>query len=581
MFSSSDNESDEVSLFSQAKTVSVGSPTHPIHRSQQSKKHSSSQSCAPDGQLDSLDVFMSTLQRESHPNSKPLTLDTFEGSEDEQINAATQVLDSDNEEKSSFCGILSPVLSPVKFDIQTLPQVERHVFNDSSLKVVNSEAVSSQLNRFNASVRNGSLLPSPSFHHLSPPAPKALADFISDCFSSPTPIQAVSFPYTFSSRDIVAIAQTGSGKTVAYAFPLITHVLAQPGSSRAGRGPVGIVIVPTRELAIQVSQVVDRFGKTVGVFSCCVVGGVSKYEQFKQIRDSGAGIIVCTPGRLIDMLRMRACQMTRCSFVVIDEADRMLDMGFGPQVRTLLSQIRPDSQRALFSATFPGSVRQFGYDILDDPVTISMSGSSSIWFEKDTHTMVNDNVKERYFSFPDDNSRREWMVERLPALIQDGLVIIFCTTRGDAAFLANVIREKEFPAICTHGETEQSDRELSLSMFRAGEVPILVTTDMSARGLDIDEVRNVVNYGCAKSWEWHVHRVGRTGRASQIGNAYTLMVRSSSSDISFAREAVALLSREKRNVPSALALTASVAREENRTDRRHGKTRRNWLRKKT
>lgn len=512
---------------------------------------------------------MSNLQSEERLCSrgvKAALLDSFVCSDDEQIYPVAQNISPNEEGKPSLHPPSSPRLSLANFNSQSLPQVKR-LHLQASHDATNRESVSSQLKFLRASVCNGVLPPTASFHYMSPPAPKALADLISGRFSHPTPIQAVSFPYSFTSRDIVAIAQTGSGKTVAYAFPLITHVAAQLGSSRGGRGPVGLVMVPTRELATQVSEVINELGQSVGVYSCCVIGGVSKYEQFKQIRDSGAGILVCTPGRLIDMLRMRACQMSRCSFVVMDEADRMLDLGFGPQVRTLLSQIRPDTQRALFSATFPGSLRSLVYDILHEPVTISLSGSSIVSPGESTHTMVNESVKEYYYSFADDIGRREWMLELLPTLVKDGLVIVFCNTRGDAALTANVIRRAGIPAICTHGETEQSDREMLLGMFRAGEVPILVTTDLSARGLDIDDVRSVVNYGCAKSWDWHVHRVGRTGRASQTGNAYTLMNRSSSSDVLFAREAVALLGKERRNIPSALALTAELDLTERKGDR--------------
>lgn len=511
---------------------------------------------------------MSTLHSNRHPcghGTKPVVLDALVGSDDEQSHFKESNTSSKMDEKPSRYRPSSPKLLPVSFDAQPLPHVKR-LYLHASYNVVNRESVSSQLKLLNASVSNGYLPPATTFHQMSPPAPKALADFVSNQFSEPSPIQAVSFPYIFMCRDIIAIAQTGSGKTIAYAFPLIAHVAAQSGSSRAGRGPVGLVMVPTRELATQVSQVINRLGEGIGVYSCCVIGGVSKYEQFKQIRDSGAGILVCTPGRLIDMLYMRACQMLRCSFVVVDEADRMLDMGFGAQVRTLLSQIRPDTQRALFSATFPESVRSLVYDILSEPVTISMSGSSIISPGENTHTMVSNNVKEYYFSFSDDNFRCKWMLEQLPRLVKNGLVIVFCSTRGDAALTANIIRKTGIPAVCTHGETEQSDREMLLRMFRAGEVPILVTTDMSARGLDIDDVHSVVNYGCAKSWDWHVHRVGRTGRASQTGNAYTLMDRSSPSDASFAREAVALLNKERRNVPPALTLTANFAKSEYKTD---------------
>lgn len=577
MFSPSDSDSDTgptVSRFvpssSKLPQGSDASPSKVLHPSKTSPVKQS-----PADQPDSLDAFMNTLRSSDNtPRQciKSFATNLHKSSDDEHISEFVPAISSPEPEGHSPEKSSSLSLPPIDFKANPPLPVKRLTLNMEAQAASNAESGASHVKSLCASVRNGSLFPVTSFQMLSPPTPVALTDALSNMFPSPTPIQAISFPYMFSSRDVVGIAHTGSGKTIAYTLPLITHVSVQSGSSRSGRGPAGLIMAPTRELALQISQVVDRLGDFVEVSSCCVVGGVPKFEQYKQIRDGGAGIIVCTPGRLIDMLRMRACQMSRCSFVVIDEADRMLDMGFDSQVRTLLSQIRPDAQRALFSATFPGSVSHLVSDILNDPVTISMTGSGTP-SSGYVPTMVNDNVKDTFLSFSDDNSRCAWLVTHLPTFIQEGLVIVFCATRGDAALTANVIRKNGFPAFCTHGETEQTDREELLQMFRVGEVPILVTTDMSARGLDIDDVRNVVNYGCAKSWEWHVHRVGRTGRACRVGNAYTLINRSSPTDISFSVEAVNLLRREKRNVPATLVEIAQLDQKETKHAHRHGRGR--------
>lgn len=418
------------------------------------------------------------------------------------------------------------------------------------------------------------------FRDTSPPVPAKLIDKLSSKFSSPTPIQSLTFPYALAGRDLVAIAQTGSGKTLAYALPLLAHVALQAGTSRSGQGPVGLVLVPTRDLATQITDVLNDYGAETAVSSCCVVGGVGKYEQFKQIRDSGMGIIVSTPGRLIDMLRMRACRMRRCSFVVIDEADRMFDLGFGPQVGIVLSQIRPDAQLALYSATMPKVVERLVSNFLKDPVHISFTGAR-YRHEHEHHrhhhsvTMVSDNVTDCFLEFDNDQARQSWLLQQVPNLVNEGLLIIFCATRGDAAALANVIRGSTgMPTACVHGETDQADRQELLRMFRANELPILVTTDVAARGLDIADVQNVINYGCAKSWEWHVHRVGRCGRASKKGSAFTLMNPKCATDLTFANEACTVLRREKRPLPAALVRLQELARK-SKDNQKRGRYKRN------
>lgn len=550
MFSQqSDSDSDAAPTSSRLKSFCASHPPLPA---------------AAVDQPDSLDAFMSTLTQPaltaSCPDSVPPPPNTrtplsFSSSDEDNCKPTRAVASlSDHEQPHSPSQTTQPpsqqplILPRIDFSSQPSPEVNRLQFSPPSHLDIDPAAITSKLSSFRATVRNGTAPILTSFDDLSPPAPQPLVNLLSTSFPAPTPVQAITFPFLFSGRDLIAVAQTGSGKTLAYALPLLTHVSCQRGSSRSGRGPVGLVVAPTRELALQISDVLNDFGKHASVSSCCVVGGVQKYAQYKQVHDGGAGIIVCTPGRFIDMLRMRACRMLRCSFVVLDEADRMLDMGFGPQVRTIFSQIRPDAQRALFSATMPDFVKRLASRVLNDPVHVSLTGANG----RRATSMVNENVKDTFICFDSDIDRRKWLLDHLSDLLQSGLVIVFCARRDDSAALANVIRGIGMPAACVHGETEQMDREGLLRMFRAGELPLLVTTDVSARGLDIADVGNVVNYGCAKSWEWHVHRVGRTGRASRTGTAYTLMDRMSRTDGIFACEAVEVLRKDKRSIPSAL-----------------------------
>lgn len=434
-------------------------------------------------------------------------------------------------------------LKPIDYSNVQLSKVAWSRYEPLPRLKLGTENLKVQLQLLGASLHNGRFVPLVSFEDLALELPKPLLSAILNAFATPTPIQKVAIPGVLAGRDMVGIAKTGSGKTAAYGIPLLSHVARQSGSSSRGAGPVAIVLSPTRELATQITSVLRRFDARPGVL--CVVGGHAKYEQFKRIRDSGAEVLVATPGRLIDMLKMRACGMTRCSFVVVDEADRMFDLGFTDQVRAIVSQLRPDSQRLLFSATFPKMVRGFAEEILRDPVRVEIKGAGGT-------AMVNESVTEKYRSFLSDAERISWLLDAILRMREEGLVIVFCGTRGDAAAVANSIRRKGIAAACIHGETDAADREGLLKMFRSGEFPLLVTTDLSARGLDIEDVRNVVNYGCAKSWEWHVHRVGRTGRAGRKGTSWTLVVKGNKGDSAFLSDALRAYGRKGTSLPDGL-----------------------------
>ncbi|PXF47422.1 DEAD-box ATP-dependent RNA helicase 24 [Gracilariopsis chorda] len=434
-------------------------------------------------------------------------------------------------------------LKPIDYSNVQLSKVAWSRYEPLPRLKLGTENLKVQLQLLGASLHNGRFFPLVSFEDLALELPKPLLSAILNAFATPTPIQKVAIPGVLAGRDMVGIAKTGSGKTAAYGIPLLSHVARQSGSSSRGAGPVAIVLSPTRELATQITSVLRRFDARPGVL--CVVGGHAKYEQFKRIRDSGAEVLVATPGRLIDMLKMRACGMTRCSFVVVDEADRMFDLGFTDQVRAIVSQLRPDSQRLLFSATFPKMVRGFAEEILRDPVRVEIKGAGGT-------AMVNESVTEKYRSFLSDAERISWLLDAILRMREEGLVIVFCGTRGDAAAVANSIRRKGIAAACIHGETDAADREGLLKMFRSGEFPLLVTTDLSARGLDIEDVRNVVNYGCAKSWEWHVHRVGRTGRAGRKGTSWTLVVKGNKGDSAFLSDALRAYGRKGTSLPDGL-----------------------------
>lgn len=392
--------------------------------------------------------------------------------------------------------------------------------------------------------------PLKTFNNTYPPLPPPLQSALHP-YPIPTPIQCAAIPPALLSRDVIAVSKTGSGKTLAYAIPLLAHTARQqqhqPQLNTRRPTPVALVLAPTRELAAQIGRVLRPLAAALRLAVALVVGGCSRFRQLKRVREKPADVLVCTPGRLADLVtaggaraNRGGCLLNTCSFVVVDEADRMLDFGFEAQVRNILSMVRKDAQRLLFSATFPTFVRRLAAELLVKPVRLGIYDHPGQGGRRDSQflSMVCDTVAERFVLVRGgEEGRVSWLLGCLKRLLADGLVIVFCSTRGTSAQLSNRIRATGVPAACIHGETEQSDREGLLGMFRKGEIGLLVTTDLSARGLDIVNVRTVINFECAKSWEWHVHRVGRTGRAGLTGSAFTLVCGDSKSDMAFVAEA--------------------------------------------
>lgn len=554
---------------------------------------------------DSLEMFMNNLNSAPVPGqaqtrTPPTRHADSESSDDGfvvlsetmPVHASSEVGDGEDGEiegRREFHSAKDLVLEPIDHTSKDYPPlVSCDYLPLPRLESLTKEERIRKLNSMAASVVGGDeVVPVDTFQDMALVLPKALLGSILSSFEKPTPIQQVAIPAALHGKDITAVAKTGSGKTAAYAIPLLCHIALQVrGSSTGGKGPSALIIAPTRELALQITGVVKKLGEGMKTGVLCVVGGHAKYEQFKKLRDSGAEVVVCTPGRLIDMVKMKACSFSRCSFVVLDEADRMFDMGFGPQVDALLSQIRPDAQKLLFSATFPKVVAKLTKFYLHDPTRITIGsgnrgqevtrarqadGITSKRMSAPVVPMVSENVTEAYVVVENEAERESWLLSRLDGLIKEGLVMVFCQSRGASAALANVIRKTGKPAACVHGETDNADREGLIQMFRSGELPLLITTDLTARGLDIANVKNVINYGCAKSWEWHVHRVGRTGRAEQRGNAYTLICQKTGMDMSFAHEAVSAYRKSRLQVPSVLLELETVAHKGKRDSRSRGR----------
>ncbi|KAJ1527118.1 hypothetical protein ONE63_008653 [Megalurothrips usitatus] len=356
-------------------------------------------------------------------------------------------------------------------------------------------------------------------------------------YTQPTPIQAQSVPAALGGRDIIGIAKTGSGKTAAFIWPMLVHIMDQR-ELKPGDGPIGLILAPTRELSQQIYNEAKRFGKVYGLQVCCCYGGGSKWEQSKAL-ESGAEIVVATPGRMIDLVKMKATNLERVSFLVLDEADRMFDMGFEPQVRSICNHVRPDRQTLLFSATFKKRVEKLARDILTDPVRIVQGDVGE----------ANEDVTQVVLVLSSLPAKWTWLLGHIVEFLSAGSVLIFVTKKANAEELANNLRLKEYEVLLLHGDMDQIERNKVITNFKKQECNIMVATDVAARGLDIPHIRTVVNYDIARDIDTHTHRIGRTGRAGEKGSAYTLVT---DKDKEFAGHLVRNLEGANQEVPDSL-----------------------------
>uniref|UniRef100_A0AAQ6A6X1 RNA helicase n=1 Tax=Amphiprion ocellaris TaxID=80972 RepID=A0AAQ6A6X1_AMPOC len=382
------------------------------------------------------------------------------------------------------------------------------------------------------------------FHHAQ--FPQYVMDVLmQQNFKEPTAIQAQGFPVALSGKDMVGIAQTGSGKTLAYLLPAIVHINHQPYLER-GDGPICLVLAPTRELAQQVQQVAYDYGKSSRIKSTCVYGGAPKGPQIRDL-ERGVEICIATPGRLIDFLEAGKTNLRRCTYLVLDEADRMLDMGFEPQIRKIVEQIRPDRQTLMWSATWPKEVRQLAEDFLRDYVQINV-GALELSANHNILQIVDVCVETEK-----DNKLIQLMEEIMAE--KENKTIIFVETKKRCDDLTRRMRRDGWPAMCIHGDKSQPERDWVLTEFRSGKAPILIATDVASRGLDVEDVKFVINYDYPSSSEDYVHRIGRTARSTNKGTAYTFFT---PGNLRQARDLVRVLEEARQAInPKLLQLVDS------------------------
>ncbi|KAF6157410.1 hypothetical protein GIB67_004348, partial [Kingdonia uniflora] len=352
-------------------------------------------------------------------------------------------------------------------------------------------------------------------------------------FSAPTPIQAQSWPIALQSRDIVAIAKTGSGKTLGYLIPGFVHLKRVRNNSQLG--PTVLVLSPTRELATQIQAEAVKFSRSSRISCTCLYGGAPKGPQLRDL-ERGIDIVVATPGRLNDILEMRKISLRQVSYLVLDEADRMLDMGFEPQIRKIVKEIPTNRQTLMYTATWPKEVRKIAADLLDKPVQVNIGRIDELVANKSITQYIE-------VLTPMEKNRR--LEQILRSQEPGSKVIIFCSTKKMCDQLSRTVT-RQFGAAAIHGDKSQGERDHVLNQFRSGRCPILVATDVAARGLDIKDIRVVINYDFPTGIEDYVHRIGRTGRAGATGVAYTFFC---DQDAKHARDLIKVLEGANQQVP--------------------------------
>ena len=326
-------------------------------------------------------------------------------------------------------------------------------------------------------------------------APEIMTYLHDNGFHKATHVQSQSIPLALAGRDLIVTSHTGSGKTLAFLLPLVTHVIDQPHIVPNQDGPISLILTPTRELAKQVHLVAKKLLQVVGGKACAVTGGMGTYEMSKELK-RGAELIVSTPGRFIDMVKRKSTNCKRITFVVLDEADKMLDMGFETQCGSILGQIRPDRQTLMFSATFGKRVERAAKGWLNNPIRIAIGRTGSSSEHVDQHVLV----------LPSYHAKVAWLAEMLPILANVGKMIIFVESRVECEALTEKISGKGIAVDSIHGDKHQSSRNAALSALRKGKIKALVATDVAARGLDVTDIMTVINFAPAKNLDSHVHR---------------------------------------------------------------------------
>ncbi len=383
---------------------------------------------------------------------------------------------------------------------------------------------------------------------LSAPLLQALAG---EGYNAPTPIQAQAIPHVLAGRDLFGCAQTGTGKTAAFALPLIEQMIGRP-AQRAPRRCRTLVLAPTRELALQIHQSFLAYGRHAGLKAAVIYGGVNQRPQASAMMH-GVDVLVATPGRLLDLIGQRLVDIRSVEFLVLDEADRMLDMGFIHDVRRIVAMLPTDRQTLFFSATLPAEVRNLADTMLRNPLEVKTARQAT----------PAETVSQSVF-FLAKAEKRSMLVQLLRDCPQ-GRVIVFTRTKHGADKLHRDLDKAGISAAAIHGNKSQNQRERALAAFKSPRPPVLIATDIAARGIDVDHVSHVVNFELPHEPETYVHRIGRTGRAGQTGEAVSFCDHDERPRLQ-AIERLLRTSIPQRNQPPAMPARESGRSESGRSE---------------
>ncbi|XP_057624583.1 probable ATP-dependent RNA helicase DDX43 [Chionomys nivalis] len=360
-------------------------------------------------------------------------------------------------------------------------------------------------------------------------------------FQKPTPIQSQAWPIVLQGIDLIGVAQTGTGKTLSYLMPGFIHLDSQPLAREQRNGPGMLVLTPTRELALQVEAECSKYSYS-DLKSVCVYGGGDRDGQIQDV-SKGVDIIIATPGRLNDLQMNNFVNLKSVTYLVLDEADKMLDMGFEPQIMKILLDVRPDRQTIMTSATWPSAVRRLAQSYLKEPMIVYVG----------TLDLVAVSTVKQNIIITTEEEKRTHIQTFLENMSPKDKVIVFVSRKAVADHLSSDLILRHISVESLHGNREQSDREKALENFKTGKVRILIATDLASRGLDVHDITHVYNYDFPRNIEEYVHRVGRTGRAGRTGMSITLITRN---DWRVATELINILERANQSIPEELVLMA-------------------------
>ncbi|XP_075125640.1 putative ATP-dependent RNA helicase DDX43 [Leptodactylus fuscus] len=431
-----------------------------------------------------------------------------------------------------------------------MPPIQKDFYKEADSVASMSEEEVTQWRRENNNIicddlKEGRKRPIPNpvrtFEDAFKPFPDVMAALKNAGFQRPTPIQSQAWPIILQGVDLIGIAQTGTGKTLAYLLPGFIHLDLQPVPRQEREGPGMLVLAPTRELALQVKAECSKY-RYKGFESICIYGGGDRKNQINVVT-KGVDIIIATPGRLNDLQMNNFVTLKSITYLVLDEADRMLDMGFEPQIMKILIDIRPDRQTIMTSATWPEGVRRLAKSYLKDPMMVYVG----------TLDLAAVTTVEQRVLIVAEEEKRSFTLDFIDGLKPEDKVIIFVGKKLIADDLASDFSLQGIPVQSLHGNREQCDREQALDDFKKGKVRILIATDLASRGLDVHDITHVFNFDFPRNIEEYVHRVGRTGRAGRSGESITLVSRK---DWRVAGELITILERAKQEVPQELAKMA-------------------------